>query len=125
MLSIVAKWWILPGRDDEAVAALEKLASDVEEHEPSTVMYLIHTAIEEGSRPPPPPTEVVFVSGWPDRAAFQEHLDGPVFKGWVAQYLDLFLTDDHGELFVSGEFIDRRAGFIRLAADEPVGQGRS
>lgn len=126
MLSIVAKWWIVPGREVEAVDALTKLASAVEQHEPFTSMYLIHTAIEEGSRPPPPPNEVVFVSGWPDRAAFQRHLDGPVFKQWIAKYLDLFLTDDSGGLFVSGEFIDRRAGFIRPAADQPVAaQGAS
>ena len=122
MLSIVAKWWIVPGREDEAMAALAKLGSAVEQQEPFTTMYLIHTSIEEGSRPPPPPNEVVFVSGWPDRAAFQQHLDGPVFKDWIAEYLDLFLTDDSGGLFVSGEFIDRRAGFIRPAADHPVAE---
>jgi len=117
VFSIVAKWWIVPGREDDAVAALATLASEVEQHEPFTTMYLIHTSIVEGSRPPPPPNEVVFVSGWPDRAAFQKHLDGPVFKGWIAEHLDLFLTDDSGGLFVTGEFIDRRAGFIRPSAD--------
>lgn len=83
-------------------------------------MYLIHTSIEEGSRPQPPPNEVVFVSGWPDRAAFQKHLDGPVFKDWIAKHVDLFLTDDSGGLFVTAEFIDRRAGFIRPAAEQAV-----
>lgn len=116
MLSIVAKWWIVPGREDDAVAALMKLARAVEVQEPFTTMYLIHTSIAEGSRPTPPPNEVVFVSGWPDRAAFQQHLDGPVFKDWIAEYLDLFLTDDSGGLFVTAEFIDRHAGFVRPAA---------
>ena len=121
MLSIVAKWWIVPGREYDAVTALEELASAVEAQEPFTTMYFIHTSIVEGSRPPPPPNEVVFVSGWPDRAAFQQHLDGPVFKDWIGKYLDLFLTDDSGGLFVTAEFIDRRAGFIRPQADHPVG----
>ena len=116
MLSIVAKWWIVPGNEDAAVAALAELAARVEAEEPYTLMYLVHTAVEEGSRPPPPRTEVVFVSAWPDRAAFERHLDGPVFRTWIAQYLDLFLTDDSGGLFVTGEFIDRRAGFVRPAA---------
>jgi hypothetical protein len=31
VLSIVAKWWIVPGREDDAVAALAKLASAVEQ----------------------------------------------------------------------------------------------
>jgi quinol monooxygenase YgiN len=116
MLSIIAKWWIQPGHEDDAVAALRELAAAVEEQEPFTIMYTIHTSIVEGSRPSPPSNEVVFVSGWPDRAAFQQHLDGPVFKNWIAKHVDLFLTDDSGGLFVTGEFIDRQAGFVRPAA---------
>lgn len=116
MLSIVARWWIVPGREDAAVAALAELAQQVEAHEPFTTMYLVHTTIAEGSRPTPPPNEVVFVSAWPDRAAFQKHLDGPVFTKWIARYLDLFLTDDSGGLFVTGELLDRRAGYVRPAA---------
>lgn len=118
MLSIIAKWWIVPGKEDKAVAALGELALAVEQREPFTLMYLIHTSIVEGSRPSPPPNEVVFVSGWPDRDAFQKHLDGPVFKDWIAKYLELFLTDDSGGLFVTGEFLDRHAGFVRPAAQE-------
>jgi quinol monooxygenase YgiN len=120
VFSIVARWWIVPGREDDAVAALTTLASAVEQQESFTSMYLIHTSIVEGSRPPPPPNEVVFVSGWPDRAAFQKHLDGPVFKGWIAEHLDLFLTDDSKGLFVTGEFIERRAGFIRASVEQPA-----
>lgn len=117
MLSIIAKWWIVPGRETEAVLALDELADSVEKNEPFTTMYLIHTTVAEGSRPTPPANEVVFVSGWPDRAAFEEHLDGPVFSQWIAKYLDLFLTDDSGALFVTAEFLDRRAGYVRPAAD--------
>ncbi|MGA2836600.1 MAG: antibiotic biosynthesis monooxygenase family protein [Acidimicrobiales bacterium] len=116
MLSIIAKWWIVPGREPEAVAALRELARAVEEQEPFTTMYLIHTPIMEGSRPAPPPNEVVFVSGWPDRTAFERHLHGPVFTKWIVRYLDLFLTGNDGTLYVSAEFIDRQAGYIRPAA---------
>lgn len=116
MLSIVAKWWIVPGKEDEAVAALRQLAAEVEAQEPFTLMYLIHTPVEEGSRPPSPRNEVVFLSSWADRAGFEKHLDGPVFKDWIAQYLDLFMTGDSGDLFVTGEFLHRQAGFIRPEA---------
>jgi quinol monooxygenase YgiN len=116
MLSIVAKWWINEGCESQAVAALKELAAQVEAEEPFTIMYLIHTAVVDGSRPTPPDNEVLFVSAWPDRDAFQKHLDGPVFKTWIAKYLDLFLTDDSGGLFVTGEFMDRQAGYIRPAA---------
>jgi quinol monooxygenase YgiN len=115
MLSVIAKWWIVQGKEQEAVAALGELADSVEQNEPFTDMYLIHTSIADGSRPTPPANEVVFVSGWADRAAFDKHLHGPVFQQWIAKYLPLFLLDDSGGLFVTAEFIDRRAGFIRPA----------
>lgn len=116
MLSIIAKWWIVPGHEEPAVAALKELAAEVERSEPFTLLYLIHTTIQDGSRPTPPANEVVFVSGWPDREAFQQHLDGPVFKEWSKKYARLFLTDDSGGLFVTGEFINRQAGFVRPSA---------
>ncbi len=56
---------------------------------------------------------MIFVSGWPDREAFQRHLDGLVFKQWIAKHLSLFLADDSGGLFVTGAFMDRIAGFVR------------
>ncbi len=119
MLSIVTKWRIAPGRESRAVRALERLALAVEEREPQTTMYMIHTAIAEGSRPGAARVEVVFVGAWPDRAAFEQHLSGPVFNAWIAAYGDLFLSDDGGELLVDSELMDRRAGFVRAAALEP------
>ena len=35
--------------------------------------------------------------------------------GWIGKYLSLFLTNDSGGLFVTGEFMDRIAGFVRPA----------
>lgn len=113
VLSIIARWWIVPGKEAEAVAALKELAAEVEAQEPYTLMYTIHTTVTEGSRPPAPDNEVVFLSTWPDHAAFEEHLNGPVFKEWIAKYLDLFLTGDGDSLFVTGEFLERQAGYIR------------
>ena len=116
MLSIVTRWWIAPGREDRAVRALQRLAEAVEEQEPQTTMYMIHTSLAEWPRPGPARIEVVFVGAWPDSAAFERHLSGPVFKGWVAAYADLFLGDDGGEVLVDSAFMDRRAGFVRPTA---------
>jgi len=126
MLSIVARWWIAPGREKKAERALKRLARAVEEQEPLTTMYMIHTSIAEGSGLTPSCKEVVFVGGWPDRAAYEQHLAGPVFKGWIAAYADLFLAEDGGEELVNGEFMATRAGFIRpTAAQEPLDPERA
>jgi quinol monooxygenase YgiN len=112
VISIVTKWWIVPGKEDQAIAALRELARDVERHEPFTTMYLINTPVVAGSRPAPPDNEVVFLGTWDDRAAFDRHLNGPLFKDWLARYLDLFLTGNGG-LYVAAELLERQAGFIR------------
>jgi quinol monooxygenase YgiN len=112
-ISIVTKWWIKDGCRDEAIPALAILAEQVCKKEPFTAMYLIHTSVAEGSQPTPPSNEVIFVGTWVDRAAFNEHLNGPVFQDWAKQYKKLFLADDSGGLYVAAEFVERRAGFIR------------
>jgi quinol monooxygenase YgiN len=83
VLSIIAKWSIKPGCDQETVVALGELAESVKREQPLRTMYVIHTPVAEGSRPTPVPNEVVFISGWPDRAAFEQHLKGPVFQHYA------------------------------------------
>ena len=43
MLSIIAEWWIVPGSEREAVAALAQLAAAVEQQEPFTAKYPLLT----------------------------------------------------------------------------------
>lgn len=115
MISIVTKWWHVPGRRDEAITALTDLVRRTEQYEPDTYMYCLHTSIVEGSLPPPTETEIIFVGAWKDRAAFDEHRKGPVFTQWLAQHLHLFVQNDE-KLYVSAEFADRFAGFVRKEA---------
>ena len=122
MFPIIARWTILEGKEVEAVAALKELAASVEEAEPDTWMYTIHTPdLTQNNLPSPPPNEVIFFSVFADADAFQKHLDGPLFGQWAAKYLDLFLTNwDH--LFVLAEYLDRQTGFVRqqmVTADPP------
>jgi quinol monooxygenase YgiN len=110
---IIARWTILDGKRDEAIAALGELAQAVEAEEPFTWMYTIHTPdLTQGNLPTPPENEVIFFSVFEDADAFQKHLNGPVFQDWVAKYLDLFLVS-HDYLFVLAEYLDRQAGFVR------------
>ncbi|MCX5214326.1 antibiotic biosynthesis monooxygenase [Kitasatospora sp. NBC_00240] len=115
MISIVTKWWYVPGREQEAVAALTDLVQQVRDGEPDTLMYCLHTADVTGSLPPPTPNEVIFLGAWTDRQAFEAHRKGKIFTDWLEKYLHLFVQND-GKLYVSAEFADRFAGFVRGAA---------
>ena len=113
MITIIAKWSILEGKTAEALAALKILEQEVKEHEPFVPMYTINTPnFKLTSFPTPPPTEVIFVSAFDDFAAFEEHLNGPVFQGWLKKYIHLFLTNN-GNLFVVSEWLERQFGYIR------------
>lgn len=113
MISIVAKWSILPGKEDQAVVALKDLACRVQREEPFVPMYTIHVPnFKAASFPIPPAADVVFFSVFDDEAAFQKHLQGPVFRDWLALHKDLFLFNS-GNLFVVSEMIDRIAGYVR------------
>jgi quinol monooxygenase YgiN len=113
MLSVVAKWSMLSGRRDQALAALKILALEVQREEPFVLMYSIHVPHPHvTSFPTPSECEVLFFSVFTDLAAFKAHLDGPVFRAWMDQYSHLFLTKND-DLFVISEFLDRATGFVR------------
>lgn len=115
MISIVTKWWHVEGKREEAVTALKELVTQTQKYEPDTWMYCLHTSIVEGSKPPPAENEIIFLGAWKDRQAFDAHRTGPVFTKWLDQHLDLFVQND-GKLYVSAEFADRFAGFVRPEA---------
>jgi quinol monooxygenase YgiN len=113
MMPIIARWTILEGKREAAIVALRELEREVYEQEPFVSMYTINVPdFSVTSFPTPAPTEVVFLSIFDDYAAFQKHLNGPVFQGWLARYKDLFLTNN-GNLFVISEWLTRVAGYIR------------
>ena len=112
MLPIIARWTILEGKREPALAALRELAKEVEEREPFVPMYTIHTPdFTQTSFPTPQADEVIFLSGFDDEEAFQKHFKG-LFQDWLSKYKDLFLTNS-GNLFVISEWLHREAGFIR------------
>ncbi|MES3021479.1 MAG: antibiotic biosynthesis monooxygenase [Pseudomonadota bacterium] len=120
MITIIAKWTILKGCREPALAALSVLAREVEQQEPFVLMYTIHTPdMGVPSFPTPQPDEVDFFSVFTDYAAFQQHLNGPVFQAWADKYKQYFLTNASG-LFVISEFLQREAGFVRAQMLTPA-----
>jgi quinol monooxygenase YgiN len=113
MVTINANWTILEGKREQAIAALRELEKEVQEKEPFVLMYTIHVPnLKLTSYPTPAPSGVFFFSIFESYAAFEKHLNGPVFQDWLKKYQSLFLTNAGG-LFVTSEWLERIAGYIR------------
>lgn len=112
-VKIIARWTILDGKRDAAIAALKELERDVYDKEPFVLMYTIHVPnMTLTSFPTPSPSEVIFVSVFDSYENFLVHLKGPVFNDWLEKHKDCFLLNN-GNLFVISEWIDEIAGYIR------------
>lgn len=116
MYSTIATWYLKPDLQSEGIAALKQLAKDVEENEPNTWGYLIHTGAA-GSAPPCSDGTVVFVEMYKDKEAFLYHLSGPVFSTFMKEKGHLFQpTPGSDTPFVLVENVDRIQGFLRPEA---------
>jgi quinol monooxygenase YgiN len=124
MFTLIAKWTIKQGQERAAIAALKRLAKQVEQEE-DTLIYLVHVPdMSQESLPTPSNLEVVFFEAYKNKAAFLAHVCGPIFKKFVAENIDLFLFttsacqdgENDKNPFVLAEFLSRKAGFIRPEA---------
>lgn len=122
MYPLISTWTIKEGSEQQAVAALKSLAQQVYEQEPDTLVYLPHVPdMSQPSLPTPPSVQVVFFEIYKDEAAFNAHVSGPVFTGFVAQHGSLFLSTtvrcaDGGSStnpYTTVEFLKLLNGFIR------------
>jgi quinol monooxygenase YgiN len=104
MYSLIATWTILPGKEQQAVTALRRLAGQVQQTEPDTWGYTVHTPDFTQANLPTPPTGEV--------AAFKAHVSGPTFTAFVKEHGALFLSNN-GAPYVTVNFMKRHAGFIR------------
>ncbi|HEX8847564.1 MAG TPA: antibiotic biosynthesis monooxygenase [Pyrinomonadaceae bacterium] len=123
MYSLTSTWTIQRGKEKSAIAALRRLAQQVEQNEAGTLIYLVHVPdMTQPSLPTPSNLEVVFFEVYRDEQAFHEHVNGSIFQSFVAEYGSLFLSMapiDCGDgktvikPFTTVEFLERKAGFIR------------
>jgi len=122
MFTLTSTWTLEQGNEQAGIAALKSLAQQVREGEEGTLLYLVHMPeMSRASQPTPCHLDVVFFEIYRDRDAFCAHVNGPIFKGFLATYGSLFLST-RGECddssvpagpYLSVEFLDRKAGFIR------------
>lgn len=113
---------IAPGNEAAARAALTQLAADVQKSEPGTLLYLIHEPnLDPGVKifPPPSASQVLFVEGYKDQAAFLKHHHGKNLRNFIARYGGLFLNMYGPDLpFMITQGMNLVHGFIRSTADD-------
>ncbi len=128
MVTLIARWSIKPGCEAQARTALRQLARRVRKEEPGTLVYLVHFPDLKGfSLPLPSPQTVTFFEGYRNHAALMAHLNGPVYREFLARHQDLFLTTTvtggDGQPvtspFVRVDALRREGGFIRPEAAQP------
>lgn len=90
------------------------LAHDVQEGEPGTLGYLVHTPFGADGRlqslPPPPPLLVLFFETYASPDAFIDHLNGPIFTAFVANHGHCF-AGSNGKPYTTVQFLATLAGF--------------
>lgn len=128
-VSLTSQWFIRPGREADALAAVAEAAEKIRNGEPGTLIYLVHTAHagDDGlqSLPPSQPGLLLFFEMYRDPQAFLEHVNGPIFTAFVRDHGHLFVPDAQGSPYTTVTFLARRAGFVRAptaarAADDIV-----
>lgn len=122
-VAVIAKWTILPGKQTEAVTAINALAEKVKAAESGTLVYLPHAVNIEGyNNPVPYDGEIVFYEVYQDQDAFDVHLYGPngkdnpsgPFTDFLKQYSHLFLCNKNdGKPYMHVEALHLLSGFIR------------
>ena len=124
MISLYSTWWLKPENVEEAMPILQKLAKKVEDNEPDTLMYTVHTPIydfpspKEGesaikSEPIARPGTVIFVEKYANWEAFEKHVYGEIFTSFVKEYGHFFVQNNEGSPFVQVLFMNQEYGFIR------------
>jgi quinol monooxygenase YgiN len=85
MIALIAKYFVKPGRADEVIAALERMAPLVKAHEPGCRMYQVSRATEQ-------PDLLLLYELYADAAALEAHRTTPHFKeiieGTIVPLLD-------------------------------------
>jgi quinol monooxygenase YgiN len=123
-ISLYSNWWLKPECIEIAKPILQALAEEVKAHEPDTLMYLVNFSrydfpnTEIVSEPKTRPGAITFMEKYRSWKAFEDHLYGPIFTKFVADYGHLFVQAEpaHGEKskpFTQVVFLDELAGFRR------------
>lgn len=126
---LISKWQLLDGAPGCLIDILKKLASEVENAEPDTLMYRVHlqstAPLEKDSLPKLPPPrplsnesqkEVIFLEVYRDADAFSRHVLGDVFQHFLQEVRQYFKEDpdNAGQPLMQTEYLTLESGFARF-----------
>ena len=135
MVTLISKWKLKNGCPPELLTALQELAAQVRRDEPGTLLYLVNLEASDllgpGGKPlknPPPPvggheqTQVVFVEAYRDVEAFEQHVKGAAFAGFLQANLKHFYESPSSPGWPNSEtlFYRREATVVRTG--KPTGE---
>ena len=126
---LLSRWKLKNGMTEDLLSRLQKLAIQVQENEPDTIMYRVHTQ----SRAPldtyfmpiiPQPNpialsiqkEIFFVEIYKNVEAYSAHVRGPVFNQFRQETLQYFEEDPmiEGWPVMATTFLSLQSGFMRI-----------
>jgi quinol monooxygenase YgiN len=92
MIVLVAKYTVQPGKQDEVIAALQRMAPLVKQHEPGCHLYQV-------SRSQDNPDLLMLYELYADEAAVQAHRETPHFKEIIEGTVAPLLAKRERELY--------------------------
>ncbi len=104
MVTIIARFKMQAGREDEALERLNKMVSAVQAQEPGALAYICHRSEDD-------PSEIVFFEIYADADALQAHGQTSYMREFRGAFARLFDASQ-----VKIERLDRVAGFVRTEA---------
>jgi len=128
MISLISKWKLKNGCNDELINALTELTVQVELNELNTLSYNVHIGarnpLNERNLPLVPAdksianeaqTEIVFYERYTDAKAFSEHVSGPIFNTFRTNFIHCFYQDPDksGWPQTDNTFLELEASFTR------------
>jgi quinol monooxygenase YgiN len=101
VVSLIFRAKMKPGKEDDAVKMMTKMAETVKANEPGALVYAFH-------RPQEDPSELVFFEVYADDAAFKTHSSTPHMGEMRSTFAELF-----DPTTVKLERLERVGGFAR------------
>ncbi len=104
MTTILARFKVQPGKEDEAEKAISEMAVAVQANEPGALAYIMHRSQKD-------PSEITVFEVYADAEAFDAHGQSPHMGQFRAAFASVFDPSS-----VKIERLERLAGFVRPPA---------